>query len=222
MILTLRIIERSINANYVPFAVFETFHDDSLARLLASFEKCSSLVPFSDLTEIPKLDRTLQQVNCSVITVFPDYPAHNLIASIISIGLQSVNRESIRWATDSLRKLACSPGVTLVDHTLFRTVTWRMWHLTMHSSEWQQNAASCLARVVMVDPEGLEPIIARVKDMAIEAHANKIDEVCDSLLAAFRNQQTDPQTSTEHIKTFLRAIKPRVRNPAALFALIPQ
>jgi hypothetical protein len=54
LILILRIIHRAITATYVPFGACERFHDDSLTRLLSSFGKAPSFVPFSPLLEHTK------------------------------------------------------------------------------------------------------------------------------------------------------------------------
>jgi hypothetical protein len=223
LILILRILNRSLTASYIPIAVFETFHDDSLFRLLASFGKAASLFPLSSLTEYSKLDRTLQHLNCSIVTnhmtlaVHPDLALQNLIISILSIGLQSVTPESVRCATETLKKLTSLPALSLIDPELFQNATLRIWNIAMRANEHQQDAFSCLAQILAIDSNMLELAMFHIRKFVIESESHKVEEAYHSFVVLFSESLGNQQLSIDKIRKFILTIRIYLKNPTSVF-----
>jgi hypothetical protein len=221
-----RILDSALTADYVPFAAFEIFHDDALKRMLRCYVKATLVIPVPDLSRYPKVEKILQQLNCSVVkrhveaTADPEVLCSNLIVQVIYFGLRSVQPEAIRYAMEAMSALVLGhfSRLTSVERQTFLNACFRVWHICFTKGNY--DAKLCLTHLIATDPASLDVACERMRQMAIPEMAANLESLCLVFVAELRDlfgRGEGPNVVMKTVDEFLSAVRRFIKAPNHIF-----
>jgi hypothetical protein len=208
-----RIMQHALSADYVAFAAFDLFRDDSLSRMLHCYERATS----SESIDHPKIAALLQELNCTIVHRHIDsIVCPNLVVSVISSGLRSFQAESVGFALEAMKDIAVQFGS--IDGPILFGAVWGVWHLCLVND--RHDAMVCLAHIVGKEEEFVGIACQRMKEMVIPERERDFEALCQRFIAELGGVFGSDEGTNAVVKAldaFIAAAKRHLRAPHRVF-----
>ena len=219
------IINSALNACYVPFAAYETFHDETLQKMVGLFAKLAVLLPVDRLAKYQKVDRAVSHTNTTIVTKHINVISQlglehlNLSMNIILAGLRSLDEEVRRSSVEALETMVLRhfDTMTKMDRQKFVHLTFRIWHLCLTKPS-QYTWRHCLVSVIMKDKSVFIQACERMLEGSVpektETLRGEYQKLLESLPDLFNQKEGDIMKAVED---FIHCARHCIRFPDMIF-----